>query len=174
MQYNTERCPHIRAASVETALLGEAAPSLAACARCTQVNILGREPGFAGLGERRILGVSPGQTLLQAVALTGDNRFTIFTDPTHDGLRALLFEGRPVETIFALRRTADGDVLAFHGDSQPWWQRIVHPDHLALGFGIRADTEEPVTDQQTVWTQLQSSLKRGGLRVRVGHVLRFR
>lgn len=172
MTYITERCPHIAADSLQSLVLGEASPSLAACDRCTHLDFLGSPRGFDALRELSIMGVSPGQTLLQAVALMGDSRFTLFTDPTHDGLRVLLYDGKPVETIFSLRRTAEGAALFFQGDSQPWWQRIIHPDHLGWGLGIR--TEQPVTDQLTVWTQMQQSLRRGGLRMRANHVLRFR
>lgn len=133
-------------------------PSLLACSRCCLMlyDPCGDLRGFSCLRELDITAVSPGETFVQAVSRQfGSRAVVIDVSPTN---KALEIDGQPVGEIFVIRRTADGEVMLFPGNSTPWYERVVHPDDVAIGFGIR--TVERPTSQRQVWQILCDNLQR--------------
>lgn len=142
------------------------APTLTVCGSCCRMPygevVTGNR--FAAVAGLPIEGVSPGQTFGDLVRRFVGTRMSVVGVPDCPTIRALELDGQPVGEIFVIRRTSDGPVMLFPGNSTPWYERVIHPDDIAIGFGIR--TEQRPSRERQVWQILCEGLQADNLEFR--------
>lgn len=128
------------------------APSIAVCAACCRLDLCPTvevaETGhgsdhkrFGCLERLNVVPVSPGMTLFDLVCRTNDPSLTVALDPSHPAFKYLLLDGVMLHELAIVRNTVDGQVLILPTDNQPWHERVIHPDDVAVVFGT--DLPEP-------------------------------
>ncbi len=141
-------------------------PSLTACNRCCEMYL---EDAVGSPTADFIVPISAGYSFADLVSRHLGDGLSFGLVPNAPNMLVLQLNEKPVGEVFIIRGTSDGLVLIFPGNDTPWYQRVIHPDDLMIGFGMRVlmpVQKEKLVEASpaagyTVWQLLCEGLKAG-------------
>lgn len=156
----------------------ELSPSLLSCLGCSQVRCgpLKLEAAmFVDSLLEESIPVNPGTPLGELLTSEWCQQHPwhgLTRQTTPGGFETIKSQSRPVGTIFVIRRTADGHVLAFPAGSRSWTEMQIHPDDAGIMLGTALPTGT-IERFGTVWAFLNQGLRTGRLDLDVLSVLKW-